>query len=402
MNVWIVGGGLAGAVAAHEFRQHGFSSHVFEKEKRWGGLLRSAVWEEDGADPVVYEPHGSHIVHTDDEEVWQLFTSLVPFNDYEHSVLTMVRGEQLTWPIQMEEIERVYPRHVVADLRNKADLQTPGKYIRRDGTSTVADASRLNFEEWCLKIMPEEVYDDFVAPYTEKQWGKHPSKLAASFAPKRVQVRTDGDRRLFKDRYQGFPDATQGGTYDRLLAGLFQGAQIHTRWKMNMVRIRDELSRHPAAWRPEFVVLTVPLDDFCRNEFGKLDWRGLTFSHKYLEPASGYAQDAMVVNWPGKDFPFIRTHETKHASGQRCAGTVLTTEFPGGPGRYYPVPRADGRNHRLNERYVEYVRAAIEPLGPKVIVTGRLATYRYLDTDEVAREAMDAVRQVVQTPTPAA
>ena len=402
MNAWIVGGGLAGAVTAHELQRHGFFCHVFEKQQRWGGLLRSSVWEEEGADPVVYEPHGSHIVHTDDEEVWDLFTSHTPFNGYQHSVLTMVRGEQLTWPIQKEEIERVYPQHVAKTLTAMAELATPGKYIGRDGNPYLPDPETVNFEQWCLHIMPRAVYEDFVAPYTEKQWGKHPSKLAASFAPKRVQVRTDGDRRLFKDVYQGFPDAAQGGSYDQLLRWLFGRAQIHTRWKMNITRIRDELIRHPAPWRPEFIVLTVPLDDFCRNEFGKLDWRGLTFSHKYLEPDSGFAQDAMVVNWPGKEFPFIRTHETKHASGQSCKGTVLTTEFPGGPGRYYQVPRADGRNHRLNERYVEYVRAEIEPLGPEVIVTGRLATYRYLDTDEVAREAMDAVRQSVQAGVPAA
>jgi UDP-galactopyranose mutase len=241
--------------------------------------------------------------------------------------------------------------------------------------------------------MPKEVYDDFVAPYTEKQWGRHPSKLAASFAPKRVQVRTDGDKNLFKDDYQGFPDATKGGSYDQLLRGLLGNAHVHTRWKMTLDRVCSELKRHPAAWRPDFVAVTAPLDDFCRNEYGKLDWRGLTFSHKYVDNPSGYAQDAMVVNWPGKDFPFIRTHETKHASGQDCRGTVLTTEFSGGPGKYYPVPRADGRNRILNERYAEKIVGTIEKLGPKVILTGRLATYKYLDTDEVAREAMDAVRQ---------
>jgi len=74
---------------------------------------------------------------------------------------------------------------------------------------------------------------------------------------------------------------------------------------------------------------------------------------------------------------------------------VLTTEFTGGPGRYYPVPRADGRNRKRNEHYSEMVTERIEKLGPKVIITGRLATYRYQDTDEVARDALDAVRSAV-------
>lgn len=390
MNAWIVGGGLAGAVCAHEFRQHDVPSHIFEKEKRWGGLLRSDTMKD-----VVYEPHGTHVVHTDDEEVWDLFNGCTSFNDYEHSVLTMVRGELLTWPIQIGEIERVYGLNVAKRLAAQEFANTKLRYM--------PDAETMDFESWCLRIMPVEVYDDFVAPYTEKQWGRHPSKLAASFAPKRVQVRTDGDKRLFKDEYQGFPDAESDGSYDEMLRNLIGNAHVHTRWKMTLDRVCDELTRHPSVWRPDFVVVTAPLDDFCRNELGKMDWRGLTFSHKYVPTKPDrFAQDATVVNWPGKDFPFIRTHETKHASGQRIVGSVLTTEFTGGPGRYYPVPRADGRNRTRNQAYMELVTERIEQLGPKVIITGRLATYQYQDTDEVARDALDAVRSMMHAGVPAA
>ena len=55
-------------------------------------------------------------------------------------------------------------------------------------------------------------------------------------------------------------------------------------------------------------------------------------------PYKEYAQGAMVVNYPALDYPFIRVHETKHASRQQCEGTVLGFEFTGAPTRYYPVP----------------------------------------------------------------
>jgi hypothetical protein len=38
----------------------------------------------------------------------------------------------------------------------------------------------------------------------------------------------------------------------------------------------------------------------------------------------------MVVNHRG-GYPFIRIHETKHASAQQCEGTVLGFEFTGAP-----------------------------------------------------------------------
>jgi UDP-galactopyranose mutase len=51
---------------------------------------------------------------------------------------------------------------------------------------------------------------------------------------------------------------------------------------------------------------------------------------------------------------------------------------------------------------MELVTERISALGPEVIVTGRLATYRYQDTDEVARDALDAVRAAVGVPLTAA
>ena len=43
------------------------------------------------------------------------------------------------------------------------------------------------------------------------------------------------------------------------------------------------------------------------------------------------AQGATVVNHPGREFPFIPIHETKHASRQQVEGTVLGFEFTNAP-----------------------------------------------------------------------
>jgi UDP-galactopyranose mutase len=108
------------------------------------------------------------------------------------------------------------------------------------------------------------------------------------------------------------------------------------------------------------------------GELGKLDWRGLRFEHNYL-PDVELAQEREQIDWPGPEFPWIRTHETEHASGQTGRGTVLTYEFPGAPARYYPVPGAGGSGRKLNERYQELVRSRIEALGPRVLFVGRLS-----------------------------
>jgi UDP-galactopyranose mutase len=94
----------------------------------------------------------------------------------------------------------------------------------------------------------------------------------------------------------------------------------------------------------------------------------------------------MVVNYPALEYPFIRIHETKHASGQQCEGTVLGFEFANAPTRYYPIETE--RNRTLNDRYQELLREEIG--GERVVFAGRLANYLYIDMDDCMRQALDA------------
>jgi NADPH-dependent 2,4-dienoyl-CoA reductase/sulfur reductase-like enzyme len=57
----IVGAGLTGCTIAHRLASVGMRSVLLERAETPGGLIRS-----DHMNGVLYEPHGSHIFHTDD------------------------------------------------------------------------------------------------------------------------------------------------------------------------------------------------------------------------------------------------------------------------------------------------------------------------------------------------
>ncbi len=138
------------------------------------------------------------------------------------------------------------------------------------------------------------------------------------------------------------------------------------------------------------IVLTCPLDVFTGARFGSLDWRGIVVRSVHV-PHVEYAQGAMVVNYPGLEYPFIRIHETKHASGQQCEGTVLGFEFTNAPTRYYPIELPE--NRALNDRYQHFLR---EQLGPeRTYFAGRLANYLYIDMDDCMRQALDTAQEVI-------
>ena len=94
---------------------------------------------------------------------------------------------------------------------------------------------------------------------------------------------------------------------------------------------------------------------------------------------------------PRARVPLIRIHETKHASGQRCDGTVLGFEFTGAPTRYYPIelPHNRARNHR----YQDFLRERIG--AERTFFAGRLANYVYIDMDDCMRQALDTAGEVL-------
>ena len=371
-RVIIVGAGLTGCTVAYALARENVTSVLLEREPVPGGLIRSGLMN-----GVIYEPHGSHIFHTEDREVWELANSMTPFRPYRHRVDIVVEGKLLNWPPLLSDVERLndgerIKRELLARRNHRLDPE-----LR---------AERASFEEWCLELMGPDLYELFVRPYTEKQWGRRARELPATFAPRRVSVRWDDDPYLFGDRYQGWPAGPRG--YTDLIDGLLSDRRTELRTGEDVTL--STVGSYMRELGGDVLVLTCPLDVFAGSRFGRLDWRGILVRSLYI-PHLEYAQGAMVVNYPGAEFPFIRIHETKHASGQQCEGTVLGFEFTGAPTRYYPIETE--RNRELNDRYQDYLR---EQIGDRrTFFAGRLANYVYIDMDDCMRQALDVAEEML-------
>ncbi len=369
-RVLIVGAGLTGSTLAHRLAQEGVESVPLERAEVPGGLIRS-----EHMNGVLYEPHGSHIFHTEDEEVWNLANAMTPFNDYRHRVDILADGQVLNWPILLSDIDR----------QSRAE-EIHRQLAERQDVDAAARADAANFEEWCLELMGPILYERFIRPYTEKQWGRPASELSAQWAPRRVSVRWDNDPYLFPDPFQGWPSGPNG--YTDLLNGLLDDPLIDVRTGVDVAL--EDLDGWMTSTDASLVVLTCPLDVFCGGSMGELEWRGILVRNVHL-PHVDLAQGAMVVNYPGAEFPFIRIHETKHASRQQCEGTVLGFEFTNAPTRYYPIETE--RNRTLNDRYQQHVRTELG--GERTFFAGRLANYLYIDMDDCMRQALDTAEEVI-------
>lgn len=358
--VRVVGAGLAGATVAHLLERAGRRVEVIEANPDWGGQLRTAE-----ADGIAYEPTGAHIFHTADTEVWRLVTGLVTMRPYRHMVRTEVFDTVLSWPPQLGELRRLPQWKTVA-----RELATRPERPRDD-----------NFETWCVDLMGETLYREFIEGYTRKQWGRDPRELAAAWAPRRIELRDDDNPYLFRDPHQGWPV----GGYRRLVDGLLRRVPV-TMGQAVTVADWDDLCAGAAA-----VVLTCALDEFFGESLGPLAWRGVRLVSHYL-PDREHELPCGVLNTPGVNRAHTRAIETKWMSGQTRAGTVVSYEYPGAPARHYPVDDVAGANRTLQRSY----EALLGQLaGPPRAVAGRLATYTYIDMDQAIRQGMNVARRLL-------
>lgn len=364
MKVTVVGAGLTGATAAYALGAAGHEVTVYEAAHAVGGHVRTS-WL--GAVP--FEPNGAHIFHTNDDEVWSLASSMVDFVPYEHQVLAEVDGDLFSWPIQRSEIHRMA----------EADQ------IEAELAALPPQPNGHDFETWCLSMMGPTLYEKFIRDYTAKQWGRPAHELDTSFAPKRIELRDDGHKGLFRDRHQGWPRLGYTALVEQLI--IRSGATVHMG---SGVQAADLKALVPFG---STVIVTCPLDSFFAEVNGPLEWRGVRFESTWM-PGVKHHQQAMVVNRPGGEVPWTRSIETKHALPELDdePGTVVQLEFPGADAKHYPVPDRLGLNATRQRQYLG-LAAAWSP--HRLICAGRLAGYTYINMDEAMRQGLDAAARAV-------
>ena len=371
-RIAVVGAGWTGAVAGRLLTDSGFAVDVFEKAGVVGGHSRAETMN-----GVVYEPNGAHIFHTSNAAVNDFVNAHGLTRPYDHKVLTEVylspddddhESRLLSWPPQVAELRElpIWP------------------IVERDLAALPPEPTGENFEDYVVSMMGRTLYDLFIRDYTAKQWGRPATELSARFAPKRVELRRDGHRGLFRDRWQYFPPNGINEVIESVLSTV--AVTLHSEISLDDA---DALARSHDA-----VIITAALDDFARCP-GELEWRGIEMvsSHHSTEKPEGLLTPAYVTNRPSLRVPYTRTVETKHATGQQIEGTVVSEEIPGTPQRHYPVLTTDGANERRNAELADKIAAFF---GIPVFFAGRLATYRYINQDEAIADAMAVAQRVAR------
>lgn len=356
----IVGAGFAGAVIAERLAScAGKKVLIIDKRNHIGGNTYD-FYDNHG---ILVHRYGPHIFHTNSREVFEYLSQFTAWRPYEHRVLASVDGMLVPIPINLNTINELYGLHLCT-----AEVETwlQSKAEKKDSIRTSEDV--------VVNKVGRELYEKFFRGYTKKQWNLDPSELDASVTA-RIPVRANRDNRYFTDTYQAMP--LQGYTK------MFENMLNHTNIKVMLNTDYKEIENNIPYKK---MIYTGPVDYYFDYYYGKLPYRSIEFQFQTSDKA--IFQPTGTINYPN-EHAYTRVTEFKYLTGQQHPKTTVVYEYPQADGDpYYPVPRPE--NAEIYNKYYLLTKGLKD-----VYFTGRLATYKYYNMDQVVAQSLTLFKKIM-------
>ena len=350
-EVVVVGAGFFGLTVAERIAAETDKKiAILECRNHIGGNAHSYI---EKTSQVEVHSYGSHLFHTNNSKVWEYVNRFTQFNNYQHRVFAIAKGEIYSLPVNLQTLSQIYP-----------------------GVTTVDEATRLiqgfsrdkreNFEDTAISLVGDAAYELFIKNYTQKQWQTDPKELPAEIIS-RLPIRTNLDGRYFSDKYQGLP--LNG--YQQWHKNMILDEKISVQLNTDFFDVNYEINEN------QIVVYTGPIDKYFNYKHGILGWRTLDFETEILDLDD--FQGNSVVNYCDAEPAYTRVHEFKHLHPERehvSGKTVVMKEFSRFAGTedepYYPI------NTETDRKKLAKYRDEASQI-ENVFFGGRLGSYQYLD-----------------------
>ena len=365
----VVGAGIYGATVAERLANVGKKILVIDRREHLAGNIYTYT---DEATKIEVHKYGSHIFHTEIDEVWNYIIQFADFNNYVHTVNTRHNGKLYPMPINLDTINLIYGTNMTADTAKKFIKDEAERDKKRLGIN-----EPRNFEEKGISLVGEKLYEAFLKNYTEKQWNTRASNLSADILS-RIPVRFSQDNRYFMTaKYQGIPK--EG--YTRMIEKMLCSKNIDIKLGVDFKEIKNDLPKDAQ------IIYCGQVDELFDYELGVLPWRSLRFEIEDTNDSLGQAvineADAGILYTRAHDYKYYQIHQPKIINQ---AKSIIMREYPmdfeKGAEAYYPV-----NNEESKMMYDKYVKLCHERY-PRLILGGRLGLYQYLDMDKTVDMAL--------------
>lgn len=376
----IVGAGFSGAVLARVLAERCSCQCIVLDERNH--IAGNCHTERDANTEVMIHKYGPHIFNTNNEQAWNFVNRYGDFRPFTNRVKACTARGVFSLPINLLTINQFFGK-TFSPSEAKEFLATLGD-------SNIQEPA--NFEEQALKMLGRDLYETFFKGYTVKQWGCDPKDLPASVL-KRLPVRFNYDDNYYSSKFQGIPAEGYTAVVSKILDHSFIQTFTGTRYEIGEHGFVQD-GEFFAASNFDHLFFTGPLDEFFGFSLGRLGYRTVTFEPVKTDVAD--YQGNAVINYPDLSVPWTRIHEHKHFApwethSQTNAFREFSRETEPGDIPYYPKRLQTDKDLLARYRELAESQAVSSQLPnlPPTSFLGRLATYRYLDMDDVIAEALE-------------
>jgi UDP-galactopyranose mutase len=325
MKINIIGCGLSGITAAVILSERGHDVEIFETRDHIGGNCY-----DEKIDDITVHKYGSHIFHTNDEEVWTFLNRYTSFNNYIHKVRANTKMGLISIPY------------------NKKTTQQLGK-----------------------DLLPNDIQELIFRQYSERHWGIKWEDLPTSISSRVPTKRDNWDDRYFTDKYQGIPTNGYTEMFNNMLDGI----------KINVGVGKNEYKK----FKCDKMIYTGKPDEFYDFCFGELPYRSLRFEHRKVKKDENFSWEKGAVINECNEMLFNRTMDNGVYLNNNLSHTILTRDYPEEHNKKNdPIyPKDFGEGMIIYSKYKKIIQSEKD-----VLFLGRLASYKYLDMWMAIKQVM--------------
>ncbi|WP_440676336.1 UDP-galactopyranose mutase [Candidatus Pelagibacter sp. HIMB1593] len=362
-DVVIVGAGPVGCVLANKLSTElNLSCLIIDKRNHIAGNC----YDEKNKKGVLYHKYGPHYLRFKNNKIFEYLSNFTEWIPGDYIVKSSIDKKLYPFPINLDTIENFF--NVKFKSKNEAI-----KFINK---KKVKIKNPKNSEDFILSKLGYEIYEKFYKNYTIKQWGISPKKLSSNIAG-RVPIRFNRNPYYVNEKLKFMPKKGFTKMFEKMISNKKISLSLNT----DFFKIRKKIKYN------KFLIYTGAPDKFFNYRYGKLNWRSLDFKFKTFKKK--YIQKSVQYNYPN-DYKFTRKVEIKHVTKQNTPYTVISKEYPKSKGDpYYPII-----NNENLIKFNKYKKLIDEIENQNIFFEGRLAQYKYFNTDEVIERALNLYKKI--------
>jgi len=348
-KVLIVGAGPVGCTVAENLSRKSYEVDIIDSRNHIAGNC----FDYKDKYGVLIHKYGPHYFRTNNKLIFEYLSKFTKWIPGKYVVNSYVDGKYFDFPINLNTINKFFGKNFKPTQAKKFLKKISVKKIKKN-----------NFQNYLLSKIGKKLFDKFYKNYSLKQWGINTNRINTSVA-KRIPIRFNNNKNYISAKYKFMPKYGFTSMFKKMISSKNINLYLNKKYKYS--------SKHLKKY--DLIIYTGPIDSFFNYKFGELGWRSLKFN--FTTYNQKFKQHCLQINFPN-DFKYTRKVEYKHVTGQKSNYTTISKEFPTSYGDpYYPMStKADKKILLLyNNLKKEYEKKGI-------YFGGRLADYKYINTDE--------------------